>query len=47
MAGPGRIELPVPVLETGGLPLTDGPKSLQLLFLHMQRMFAAVLAVFL
>ena len=25
VAGPGRIELPVPVLETGGLPLTDGP----------------------
>ena len=25
LAGPGRVELPVPVLETGGLPLTDGP----------------------
>ena len=25
MAGPGRIELPVPLLESGGLPLTDGP----------------------
>lgn len=26
MAGPGGVEPPVRVLETRGLPLTDGPK---------------------
>ncbi len=47
MAGPGRIELPVPLLESGGLPLTDGPKLLQLFNFGVHRVLTAAPAVFL
>ncbi len=46
MAGPERIELSVRVLETRGLPLTDGPKSLQLFLLSVYRVLAAIPTVF-